>query len=327
MWPESFLAPPAIQALRIVLRERKEGVRTRTRTGNRINNIVLRFGHTFATSGPILAGIGRPIVEAMIEGRLPNARGVSPHVLPPPVRKTLERLLTTVDRAEETIKWADTALKEAVKASVFNFGGQEIDGTAAVKMLCTVPGIGPLTSILWLTEVVDVFRFNSADQVVAYCGLDPSLKVSAGKVTQHVRRKGNKQLHFMLTQAAAGNIRRRREPMGQWGYRLAKRSPKAGWRRACSAVARRLAIAMFHVQRTGTDYSPVKYGAFTVPDVTKLSVKDEMAGRYATLLGVHGITDTEAMTKAYFNDLAVLDGVGKGCLNAVRQWIEKNKRR
>ena len=65
----------------------------------------------------------------------------------------------------------------------------------------------PLNEVAWktLAEVCDPNRFVNSKQVAAFCGCDPSLKVSAGNVTSQVRRKGNARLHDALI-GAAGNV-------------------------------------------------------------------------------------------------------------------------
>lgn len=74
-------------------------------------------------------------------------------------------------------------------------------------------------------------RFKTSKQIVVYCGCDPSLKVSAGKVTSHSCRKDNETLHTSLIKAASILIQRRSEPIGKWGYNLYKCNSKDGWKK------------------------------------------------------------------------------------------------
>ena len=90
-----------------------------------------------------------------------------------------------------------------------------------LRILESAPGIGRQTAILWMSAIVDPVRFPNAKAIAAYCGCDPSLKVSAGKVTSTVKRKGNPELHGALCRAAASLVKAHKEPFGKWGYNIA----------------------------------------------------------------------------------------------------------
>lgn len=46
-----------------------------------------------------------------------------------------------------------------------------------------------ITVLVWLCEIVTPTRFRHPKQIAAYCGCDPFLKVSAGKVTFSYKKK------------------------------------------------------------------------------------------------------------------------------------------
>ncbi len=48
----------------------------------------------------------------------------------------------------------------------------------AVELLETIPGIGPKLSATIAAEIGDINRFENSKQLVAYCGIDPSVKQS-----------------------------------------------------------------------------------------------------------------------------------------------------
>lgn len=73
-----------------------------------------------------------------------------------------------------------------------------IPGDELITLLTSVTGIGTITALVWLCEIVIPNRFRHPKQIAAYCGYNPPLKVSAGKVTSHTRRKGNEILHSIL---------------------------------------------------------------------------------------------------------------------------------
>ena len=64
------------------------------------------------------------------------------------------------------------------------------------ELLRTIPGVGFVTSEVVLAEIGEIDRFRSAKQVVAYAGLAPGQRESAGK---------SKQLHIEKTGCARPN--------------------------------------------------------------------------------------------------------------------------
>jgi transposase len=51
-----------------------------------------------------------------------------------------------------------------------------------IKLLRTVPGVGPITALTWALEIGDVSRFRSIKQAISYCGLCGEEKSSADTV-------------------------------------------------------------------------------------------------------------------------------------------------
>ena len=70
-------------------------------------------------------------------------------------------------------------------------------------MLRGVPGVGEVTAEVVLAELGDVSRFRSAKQVVAYAGLAPGRRESAGKVKDlGITKRGSGLLRWVLVEAA-----------------------------------------------------------------------------------------------------------------------------
>ena len=51
-----------------------------------------------------------------------------------------------------------------------------------VRILMTMPGIGPFIALSLIAEIVDIARFASAEKLVAYAGLPPSRRNSGEAV-------------------------------------------------------------------------------------------------------------------------------------------------
>ena len=196
-------------------------------------------------------------------------------------------------------------------------------------MLVTAPYIGEWTAVVWLSIVVTTDRFPNEKALAAYCGLDPSLKISARHVTSTVKRGGNKDLHNALTRAASNLIRLHNEPFGQWGYNLYQQSGR--WKKATNAVARKLAVALYYMQKRGVSFSYKSYGIAHVPDVIDIPISDLVIinpsfRRYAHLLVSQGISGTKQLIDRYTEcSLAGTKGLGKKFFSLIREFMDNQE--
>ena len=119
-------------------------------------------------------------------------------------------------------------------------------------LLQSIPGVGFVTAEVVLAELADLSRFRSQKQVVAYAGLAPGQRESAGKTKElHIEKTGSKHLRWILVEAAWQLVRY--SPRWQNIYEQLKRRLKA--KKAIVAVARRLLCLMVAIMRTGEPYS------------------------------------------------------------------------
>jgi transposase len=81
-----------------------------------------------------------------------------------------------------------------------------------LELLCSIPGIGLMTAATILAEVGDFSAFQKPNKLVAYFGIDPSVKQS-GKFegTQNkMSKRGSRFLRRVLYTSALANIRKKR---------------------------------------------------------------------------------------------------------------------
>lgn len=326
MWPASFIPSRQAEELRILVAMRNEAGRGATRACNRVNNHILRFGHTLGREFSMTDSRARGAIEDMCEGRTPLGPSISPIGIPEPVRCMFTASYKLYDYfAAMRKEYHDRAL-QFVRAREWPMGSGTIKGKNLLANLQTVPGVGEVSALTWLSVVCDPRRFQVAKQVAAFCGADPSLKVSAGKVTSHVRRKGNARLHHVLKNVAAQLVRRHSDPLGQWGYALFRRNAKGGWGRAINAVSRRLAICLWHVHRVGHPFSYEQYRFYVVAEVRDVPIEDmDISARYKAMLLDAGLSRTGDVARTFLTTLPQQKGIGAGCLKAVKQWIDGNK--
>jgi hypothetical protein len=98
VWKPSYIPTQQGQELRVLWAQRREAVRAATRTSNRLNNIVLRFGHTFGAHHPMRSLEGEGILTDLIDGVPPGVKGVCPAGLPPNMRPVVGKLLADMKK-------------------------------------------------------------------------------------------------------------------------------------------------------------------------------------------------------------------------------------
>jgi transposase len=130
------------------------------------------------------------------------------------------------------------------------------EGTApeqeARRLLRSIPGVGEVTSEVVLAELGDVRRFRSAKQAVAYAGLAPGQRESAGKRKDlAIEKKGSRLLRWVLVESAWQVVRYDARWRGVFEA-LAKRTGK---KKAITAVARRLLSLMVALLKSGRPYA------------------------------------------------------------------------
>jgi transposase len=255
LWKPSFVPSNEAQVLRVLWAAHRECAMLATRASNRLNNIVLRFGHTFGRRTSMRTAEGEGVLSDLIEGRVPAVPDVAPDGLPAEVRPLVAALLADLRSAQVADRKAIAAAVNYVKARDWPIGSGTLPGQQFLNVLTSVPGVGQITALTWLAEVTDPRRFDDQRQVAAFCGCDPSLKVSASKVTSYTKRQGNLRLHHALSYAARSLMTQANEPLGRWGRAIAGRHKKGGHRKGTAAVGRRIGCMLWHVHRKGEMFS------------------------------------------------------------------------
>lgn len=124
-------------------------------------------------------------------------------------------------------------------------------GARGRRALRSVTGVGEVTAEVVLAAVGDVTRFRSAKQVVAYAGLAPGRRESAGKVRDlGITKRGSPPLRWVPVEAAWQAVRR----SAYWRGAYAALKRRRGSRRAIVAVARRLPGVLVALLRSGEEY-------------------------------------------------------------------------
>lgn len=120
-----------------------------------------------------------------------------------------------------------------------------------VRLLMGFTGIDFYSGMLLLAEIGDIKRFSSPKKLVAYAGLAPGIRSSAGKTIRgHITKEGNKYLRWILIEAAQHASRF--DPKLQGFYQRV--SARRGRQRAIVGVARKLLVSIYHVLNRNETY-------------------------------------------------------------------------
>lgn len=90
----------------------------------------------------------------------------------------------------------------------FRYLNEKSDYAPMIKKLRSVPGIGLITALTFLSELENIKRFKGLDKLSSYVGLIPSTNSSGEKeITGRITKRANKPLRASLIEAAWVAIR------------------------------------------------------------------------------------------------------------------------
>jgi transposase len=327
LWRESWMAPIAIEEVRILTAQRARLTSERTRLTNRINGEMLRFGHTVGQLGAIAGKLVRPLIEDFCRDGRVGIYGdyFSSTPVPSGVVAVIDSRWRRIDEITREIRTVEAEVFAKLdRADWLVRGGELVKGDLLRSMLETIPGVGPWTAAVWLAEVGDITRFSTEKKLSAYAGLDPSLKVSAGKVTSTTCRRGNMRLNGALRSAARGClVQKRATNFTGWLRGYMGRHAKASKALGLKAMARRISRAMFYVHLRCEPFDDTKYRPLLSESSYPLCDLSQMGftKRVENALRSAGIENSRQLLQAFYSDLARRPGCGEATVQAVATWV------
>lgn len=214
--------------MRALLSARSQLVSLRTSLSNQIRGLLKAFG--------VVLGPGRNgAFEAAVLNECPEDDMV---------RDAITALLAVWRTAGERTKAIDLQLARMARSM------------ETCRRMATVPGVGVITSLTFLTTIDDPSRFERSTDVGAYLGLTPK-RCQSGEVdvAGRISKAGDRTARSLLYEAANALLTRVRadSALRQWGLQLVAR---VGARKAKVAVARKLAIILHRIWLDGTKFVP-----------------------------------------------------------------------
>jgi transposase len=214
--------------VRAQLAVREAMVRTRSRYISLVSTLLRRDGLRIHNSG-----YTPTFLKRLAELQLSEA-----------LQAEIAPLVLLLQSLNEQIKQADLRLRALA------------EGDEVLARLRTVPGVGVITAISFVSTLDEAERFAGAKQARAYLGLVPSERSSGERQQRgHISKAGPGRARHMLVEAA-WTILRRRGPasaaLHDWAAGIAARR---GSRVAVVALARKLAGILFAIWRDGTVFA------------------------------------------------------------------------
>ena len=186
-------------------------------------------------------------------------------------RLTRAKAISIKDAAADTfgIKIAQDAFSFQLKQLIdrMNFLDKQIEALDCQILeyyekfdcyLHTIPGIGMIAAATILAEIGDINRFKSSSALVAFAGIDPTVRQSGefSSTHNHMSKRGSPYLRHAIFLAATTcsfhNI-----PLN--AYYKKKREQGKHHLTATGAVARKLTTVIYAVLRDGKPYEPKSF--------------------------------------------------------------------
>ncbi len=228
--PEVWVPDQKTMSLRRQVTRRNQVVRQRVRLKTMIQAIL----HAHLVPQCPHADIAGPKGRAWLLAQL----------LPDDETAAIERHLREYDRLTEDLRVLERELARDALAS------------AETKRLMTIPGVDMVVAVGLLAAIGPIRRFSSPDRLVAFLGLNPSVHQSGNGPARHGRitKQGPCHARTMLVEAAWQAVRSP-GPLRAFYERVRGRR---GTHVAAVAVARKIAVIVWHLLTRGEDYAWVR---------------------------------------------------------------------
>lgn len=233
----ALLAPVQVRAEGVrldlaVIRARAMLVEARTALVNSVRGLAKSSGHRLGACSA--ASLHKQTLDASLE-------------------PALRPLLSTLEQMSKTIAEYDKQIEALAR-----------DRYPQTRLLTQIKGVGDLSALTFVLTVGDPKRFKDARDIGAYLGLVPRRDQSGGHDPElRITKTGDRMMRTLLVQCAHHVLGRfgQDSDLRRFGEKLAARGGKSAKKRAVVATARKLAVLMFALLRTGEVYEPLRNSA------------------------------------------------------------------
>ncbi len=231
--PEVFHKNKSSRELKSLLVGREQVIRSRVNLANSMRGILREQGLTMPASK-----------ESFIQ----EIRGSISQVKHPQIEMMLQIQYETFVKLMADEERIETLLEELTQ------------NISEIKLLRTIPGVGPMTAMAAIAVIDDIKRFDNGKNFASYLGLVPRESSSGNKKQMgSITRSGSEILRRYLIHGARSvlmhSARQTKTPITDvnklWALRLKE---KKGMNKATVALAHRMARILFAVLRDGEIY-------------------------------------------------------------------------
>lgn len=168
------------------------------------------------------------------------------------VMRGIEPMLTAIQSVGAGIRQLDEQIDQLGAKSY-----------AVTQQLQQIVGVGPITALAFVLAVEDPRRIEKTRDIGAYLGIVPRRDQSGGTdKSLGISKTGNAYVRKLLVQCAQYILGAHGPDceLRRFGLKLASRGGKAHKKKAMVAVARKLAVLMLSLWKSGEDYQPERSG-------------------------------------------------------------------
>jgi transposase len=229
MIAESYVPPEELRERRAQVRGRKRLVEKRTDFKNEVHAILDKEGISYDWD------------PFSVEGR--EILAGEDLALGPVAEQLLESFLSVIDELTAQIEGLEELIEETAAS------------LEATQLLMTIPGVSFYSSLLITSELGEIERFDRAEEVVSYAGLNPVVRESGDSRTEGgISKRGSGDLRWILVQCVQTAVHRCNDPyLGRFYARLKERK---NHQIAIVATARKLLVSIFHMLKRKEVYDP-----------------------------------------------------------------------
>lgn len=178
-------------------------------------------------------------------------------------KKTWEHVPDSMKRVLLPIFHALEEISESIRECELEIEALSNECYPETQQLRKVNGVGPITALAYILTLETHERFEKSRSVGAFLGLTPK-KDQSGETDRQlpITKAGNRFLRCLLVNCAQHIM----GPFGKdshlqrFGESIARRGGKRAKKRAVIAIARKLAVLLHTLWKSGADYDPF-YGA------------------------------------------------------------------
>ncbi len=193
-----YIPEEKAEALRVLVRLRRQLVTDQTRQKNRIKSLLLFLGKR----------VPEEVEEKHWSKRYITAlRNLS--IKQPESKRALVELLDNLESLRNQIA--------SVVKQLRGYVAKDKEVSKIITLLISIPGIGFVLAIILYSEIIDINRFGKLDELVTYVGLSPAVYSSGEKeINLGLSKQKNKYLRNFLIESSWVAVRR--DPALQMAY-------------------------------------------------------------------------------------------------------------